>query len=136
MSRPRALLGIFSGAILVGSAAAHSLLGWPAMREQLVKAGAPRDLIVGLSIGWNFGGMAMLLFGMLALWLFGAALRGQLVWARPLMLIGVVYAAFGAWALTVGDRNPFFLIFIVPGLLMAIAAWEGPSSKRPIGGRR
>ena len=136
MSRSRAFLGIFSGAILVGSAAAHSLLGWPAMREQLVRAGAPRDLVVGLSIGWNFGGMAMLLFGMLALWLFGAALRGQLVWARPLALIGIIYAAFGIWALSVGDRNPFFLIFIVPGVLMAIAAWEGPSSKRPIGGRR
>lgn len=95
------------------------------MRAQLTSAGASPDLIAGLSVGWNFGGVAILLFGVLALWLFGKALRGRPVSLEPLVLVGLVYAAFGVWALTVGGMNPFFLIFIVPGLLLAGAAW-GP----------
>ena len=124
MSRLRALLGVLCGVILVGSAAAHSLLGWPALRGQLERAGAPADLVTGLSIGWHFAGMAILLFGVLALWQFGAALKGRVVSLRPLVLVGVAYAAFGVWALVVGQMNPFFLmVFVVPGILLAIAAW-------------
>ena len=126
MSRLRALLGVLCGVILVGSAAAHSLLGWPAMRAGLRSAGAAPDLVTGLSIGWHFAGLAILLFGVLALWQFGAALRGHAVSLRPLVLVGVAYAAFGVWALVVGQMNPFFLmVFVVPGVLLAIAAWEG-----------
>src|SRR5689334_13673597 len=125
MSRLRASLGILCGIVLVASAGAHSLLGWPAMRAQLATAGAPRDLVTGLSIGWHFAGLAILLFGVLALWLFAESLRGRPVSLRPLVLVGVAYAAFGVWALAVGDMNPFFLIFVVPGLLLAVAAWGG-----------
>lgn len=127
MSRFRAYLGLACGVILVASAAAHSLLGWPAMRAALTSAKVAPDLITGLSVGWNFGGVAILLFGVLALWQFGAALRGHPVSLQPLVLVGVAYAAFGAWALAVGDMNPFFLIFVVPGILLAIAAWGTPA---------
>jgi hypothetical protein len=132
MSRLRALLGVLCGVILVGSAAAHSLLGWPAMRGQLERAGAAPDLVTGLSIGWNFAGLAILLFGILALWQFGAALRGRAVSLQPLALVGVAYAAFGVWALVVARMNPFFLmVFVVPGILLAIAAWEGRPGPTP-----
>jgi len=135
MSRLRALLGVLCGVILVGSAAAHSLLGWPALRGQLERGGAAPDLVTGLSIGWHFAGMAILLFGILALWQFGAMLKGHAVSLRPLVLVGAAYAAFGVWALVVGQMNPFFLIvFVVPGILLAIAAWDGrpASATRPI----
>jgi hypothetical protein len=28
------------------------------------------------------------------------------------------------WALKVSDLNPFFLVFIVPGLMLAAASWR------------
>jgi len=36
-------------------------------------------------------------------------------------LIATLYVAFGAWALASG-MDPFFLIFIVPGLILFAAA--------------
>jgi hypothetical protein len=125
MRRPHAILGILTGVILLASAAMHSFMGWPALRASLTSAGVAPDLIAGLGIGWNFGGTCMTLFGVLALWLFGAALRGRPVSLRPLVLIGIAYAAFGVGALVAGDMNPFFLIFIVPGIMLAAAAWGG-----------
>lgn len=125
MRRLHPILGLLTGVVLLASAAMHSLMGWPALRASLTSAGVAPDLIAGLGIGWNFGGVCMTLFGVLALWQFGAALRGRPASLRPLVLIGVAYAAFGVGALLVGDMNPFFLIFIVPGIMLATAAWGG-----------
>ena len=44
--------------------------------------------------------------------------------AMPAFATGVLYVVFGAWALAVSDVNPFFAIFIVPGVLLLIAAWR------------
>ena len=40
----------------------------------------------------------------------------------PPAVIGVAYLALGAWALLAIELNPFFLVFIVPGLLLVVAA--------------
>jgi len=41
--------------------------------------------------------------------------------------IAAGYLGFGAWALLASDLNPFFLVFIVPGVLLALSA-IGPRS--------
>ena len=47
------------------------------------------------------------------------------------VLVGLAYAAFGVWALAISGMNPFFLIFVVPGILLAIAAWgRAPAATR------
>jgi hypothetical protein len=38
-------------------------------------------------------------------------------------LTGLVYLAFGLWALAVSRFDPFFFIFIVPGLTLVAVAW-------------
>ena len=126
MSRVRTLLGFASGAILVLSSAAHSLLGWPQIAAALAKTNAPPDLVRGLAIGWHFGGVSMLLFGILVILLFAEARKGRPVSLRPALLIGGAYAVFGIGALAVSGVDPFFLVFIVPGLLLVAAALLRP----------
>lgn len=124
MWRGRLVLGLIAGVLLLASSAAHSLLGWPQFRQALAETHAPADLIVGLSLGWHFAGVAMLVFGLLVVLLFAEALKRRPVSLRPALLIGVGYLAFGAWALTVSNLDPFYLVFVVPGVLLMLAAWR------------
>ena len=123
MSRPRIALGIFVGALIVASSIAHSLLGWREFGARLVATQAPADLITGLKIGWHFAGVAMFTFGTVVIWTFENYLRGRPVSLRPAQIIGLVYLAFGLWALAVSRFDPFFFIFIVPGLTLVAVAW-------------
>ena len=131
MTRLRAILGIIAGVLMLLSAAAHSLLGWKALSAELAKTNAPADLVQGLAAGWHWGGAAMVGFGGIVLWLFARGLRGLPVDVTPARIISVLYLVFGAGAIaTTGD--PFFMVFIVPGLLLAIASFgrggaAGPS---------
>jgi hypothetical protein len=123
MSRPRISLGVFVGAIIVASSAAHSLLGWPQLSGRLVATQAPTDLITGLKIGWHFAGLAMFAFGAIVIWTFHNYLMSRAVSLRPAQIIGLVYLAFGLWALAVSRFDPYFFIFIVPGLTLVAVAW-------------
>jgi len=121
MRKLRAVLGLVAGIIMVLSSAAHSLLGWKQFQSALGSLQAPPDLVLGLAIGWYFGGVAILTFGCIAIAVFASALRGRPVSFLPTALIALAYTAFGLWALVV-SKDPFFLIFIVPGLLLAFAS--------------
>lgn len=122
MSRLRIIMGFVAGAILVASSGAHAFLGWPAVRIQLLKAHVPIDLLGGMLVVWQFGGVAMLTFGVIVLWLFTNLINGRVVSLRPALLIGIAYVAFGVWALAIGGLSPFFLLFLIPGLLLVGAA--------------
>ena len=122
MQRGRLVLGLIAGVVILASSAAHSLFGWPQLRRALTEADTPADLIVGLSIGWHFAGLAMLVFGALAVMLFSDALRRRPVSLRPVVLIGIAYLAFATWALTVSNLDPFFLTFLLPGALLLVGS--------------
>jgi hypothetical protein len=123
MSRPRIALGIFVGAILVASSAAHSVLGWREFGARLAETQAAPDLITGLKIGWHFAGLSMFTFGAVVIWTFHNYLMRRPVSLRPAQIIGLAYLAFGLWALAVSRFDPFFFIFIVPGLTLVAVAW-------------
>ena len=106
---------------MVLSSAAHSLLGWKQFQTALEGLQAPPDLIRGLAIGWYFGGVAIFTFGCVAIAVFASVLRGRPVSLLPTALIAIAYTLFGIGALAV-SKNPFFLIFIVPGLMLAFAS--------------
>lgn len=133
MTRVRIVLGLIAGAILVLSSAAHSILGWKSLQARLVAAQAPPDLIQGLAIGWHFAGAAMLAFGLIVISLFARRLRGQAVSPLPALIIAILYVVSGVLSLVI-TANPFFFIFIVPGLMLALAAW--PSAPPPQQRRR
>ena len=120
------VLGLVAGVLLVASSALHSLLGWPPFRDGLIRAEVPADLIVGLSLGWHFAGVSMLVYGLLMILLFWDALKQRPVSLRPARLIAGGYLVFGVWALTVTNLDPFPLVFILPGLMLLVAAWGQP----------
>jgi hypothetical protein len=123
------MLGLIAGFMLVASSAAHSILGWPQLRAALVETHAPDDLVAGLAIGWHFAGAAMLTFGCIVLWLYIGALRRRVVSYLPAFFIALLYLAFGAWSYVASGRNPYFFVFLVPGVLLGAASW--PSRHRP-----
>jgi hypothetical protein len=124
MTRLRIAVGLLAGVLLILSSAAHVLLGWKQLGIALAAAHTAPDLITALSIGWHFAGAAMLAFGCIVLVTFFDAMRRRPVSFRPVGFIALVYLLFGLWALKVSDLNPFFLVFIVPGLMLAAASWR------------
>ena len=121
---PRIILGFTAAALLVASAAAHSLLGWPAQRAALDVAHARPDLVSGLAMGWHFAGLAMLVFGLLTLRTFAERFRRRPVALWPVQLVAAGYVVFGAAAVALSGGELFFIVaFLMPGLLLGIAAW-------------
>jgi hypothetical protein len=115
-------LGIVAGVILILSAFAHSVLGWRAMNERLAQTNAPADLVQGLQVGWMFGGPVMIVFGILAIVTFVKRFRGERASTLAPILIAISYLGFAAWAAVITGGDPFFLIFVIPAVLLAIAS--------------
>jgi hypothetical protein len=123
MKRPRLILGIVAGVMLLASSVAHTFLGWKSLAERLAKTNAPPDLVAGLHIGWAFGGAAMVILGFIAVTTFVDRLRGGKAPLSHVIAIAVVYMAFGAYAISASGGDLFFLgVFVVPGALLGIAA--------------
>lgn len=122
MTTARAIAGFLAASIILLSSVAHSVLGWPAMRAQLAGTTAPAHLVLGLGVGWVFGGACMLAFGAIVLWAFVRVWQGSAVALAPLRIIGVVYLLFGVGALWVSGGQPFYAVFVVPALLLLFAS--------------
>jgi hypothetical protein len=118
---PRALAAV-AAVILILSSGAHSFMGWPGLRTELAAANAPDALVDGLAMGWHFAGMTMLVLGILVLWLLVAARSGAPSIRVPLLVIGVAYVLFGIKCAMLVGLDPFPLIFLVPGVLLSVAA--------------
>jgi len=123
MKRTRIALGLAVGALLVASGLGHCLLGWRQLGAELAVVKVPPDLRQALAIGWSFGGVAMITFGCIVLMLFAGLARGRAVSLRPAQVIALAYVLFGTCAFVAAGFAPFFLVFIVPGLLLAFASW-------------
>ena len=120
MTRVRSILGIVSGVMMILSAFAHGIPGWQMMGARLAATNAPADLQTGFKIGWIWGAPPMFIFGVICVTTFLARLRGKPVSLLVPALIAITYIGFGVWAL-LESGDPFFLIFIVPGVLLAVA---------------
>jgi hypothetical protein len=120
--KTKAVLGLIAGAILILSAGAHSILGWKAMNEQLAQTNAPPDLVQGLQVGWIFGGVVMVVLGVLCINTFSKRFRGQPASTFAPAMISIAYLAFSAWAAVVTGGDPFFVVFVIPAVLLALAS--------------
>lgn len=120
--KTKSILGLVAGAFLILSAGAHSILGWKAMSEQLAQTNAPPDLVQGLRMGWLFGGPVMIVFGILCITTFLTRFRGEAASTFAPALIATAYLAFAAFAAIATSGDPFFILFLVPGVLLAIAS--------------
>lgn len=128
-SRVRVVIGLVGSVLMLVSSIPHAVLGWPAQRQVLEQSHVPADTVLGLSIGWYFGGLAIAVFGLIASLSFVQVLRGRAPHMRATTIIGVAYATFGAWAWW-ETRQSFALLFIVPGLLV-LAGSLGRGAEAP-----
>ena len=122
MSRFRSIVGLLAGAMMILSSAAHSALGWKQLSAALAESQAPADLIGSLRLGWHLAGVAMLAFGIILVATFAGRLRGAAAPMMPAIVIGATYLLFGAWALLASAFDPFFFVFVVPGILTLVAS--------------
>jgi hypothetical protein len=125
MNRWRSILGLIAAFLLILSSAAHSILGWKELSTQLAATNAPGDLVLGLRLGWQFGGVVMLALGLMLGLLFLKRFRGSDTPTFPALIVGLAYLAFGGWALVVSRFDLFFLVFIIPGVLFVVASVGG-----------
>jgi len=115
-------IGLIAAALLLVSAGAHTILGWRSMSERLARTNAPPDLVQGLQIGWTFGGPVMVVFALICFSVFWKRFRGERVSAFAPTLIATAYIGFAAWAAFITGGDPFFMLFLVPGVLIAVAS--------------
>ena len=121
MARVRVILGFAAGVIMILSSVVHSVVGWGQLHAELEATHAPAGLTLGLLAIWQFAGGAMLALGCIVLACF-ARRGGSRSDPLAVRIIALLYVAFGLWALAISHFDPFFLVFIVPGALLAIAA--------------
>ncbi len=125
--KARAILGFLAALLLVASAFAHALVGWPPFQSVLQEAGVDADVTAALEVGWYFGSLAMLAFGGIVFLAAARAIRGERVANSSLWIIGSAYTLYGAVVYVARDFNPHFLLFVVTGLLVAaVAALKPP----------
>lgn len=120
--KTRNVVGLIASVIIILSSFAHIFGGWPAISKQLAATNAPADLVLGLKIGWIFGGVAILTFGLICGAIFRHRMRGEGVPILMARMIGIVYVLFGLYALVTSGFDPFFAIFLVPGAMLVFAA--------------
>jgi hypothetical protein len=119
MNRILLYFSLAGGVLLTLSALAHST-GWSAQFAGAVtEAGLAPDLVAGLQVGWYFGSFCMAGFGLVASFLAWRGIRGQQVDRVSASIIGGTLVIFGLWAMFFRDFNPFFFVFILPGMFIA-----------------
>ena len=121
----RNIVVIVAGLLMLLASLAHGLLGWPAVRAELVHEHANPDLISGLAAGWLWGSACMLTSGAIVTISGIQMRRGNNSGALAVRAIAVCFLAFGLLAFVLEGFDPHFLIFVVLGLLAA-ASFFGP----------
>ena len=126
MNKVFSVIGLIAGLLMILSSVAHSFFGWQAIRMELVAAHVSGDLLLGVQLGWQFGGAAILTFGVIVVAIFWKSLQGRSTSTFPAAVIGLVYIGFGLWAFFVTSFDPFYMVFIIPGL-MSLGSAAGSS---------
>jgi hypothetical protein len=118
-SRLRAMVLLLAGLLLSAGSAVHAFLAWPHLRGDLVRDHASPGLVGALSLGWHFGSVAMLAFGLVVLSAGIAVWRGDRVSTSPLWIIAVACIAFGLAGFSLYGHSPHLLGFALLGALVA-----------------
>jgi hypothetical protein len=115
-----AILGIGTALLILASACAHALLGWPAIEESFRGASVDSGLLAALAIGWYFGSASMAAFSLVVGLQAVNRLRKVPVSTGSLWPIAAMYVLFGSIAMVARNLNPHFILFVVTGLLVGL----------------
>jgi hypothetical protein len=122
MRHIRPALGILASVVMIASAVLHSVWGWPGLLVSVSNYSISPLVLTGLQVPWHLAGVGMFGFGAVSLAHYGSLAFGGRRDAWPVRIIGALYAGFGLWALATVARDPFFLTFVIPGLVVSLCA--------------
>ena len=117
----RNIVIIAAGILMMLASFAHGLLGWPALRAELLSEHAKPNLIEGLAAGWLWGSACMLTFGAIVTISGVQMRRGNRSGVVAVRAIALCFLAFGLLAFVLEGFEPHFLIFVLLGLLAAVS---------------
>lgn len=114
-----AIFGFFIAMLILASALAHALLGWPSIRSALATTSIDADLLGALAVGWYFGSASMLAFSFIVAIQALRRFKGASLDIGTLSSIAAVYILFGTAALIVRSFNLHLLLFVITGIFVA-----------------
>lgn len=135
MERVRSSAGLVAGLFIVWCSVLHTL-GWRTLALKLEHANVSDTLKFDVALIWHFGGAAILVFGLLMVTLFAMRIRGRNVSMAPVLVVAAFYVAFGSYAISVKGASPFLFAFLMPGMVLLLAAPRASSRRSaypPIG---
>jgi hypothetical protein len=98
----------------------HGFLGVKPVRDALATVTLPADIMRVLWIVWYWVSGTMVVFGVLLFWAWPALKAGSSSRSAPPIIIGVLYVIAGAVCYTYTGRDPFWLLFLVQGILLLV----------------
>ncbi|MBX7165743.1 MAG: hypothetical protein K1X74_05290 [Pirellulales bacterium] len=123
MHKAPSIAALLGGILVLVSSLGHSLAGGPEILGQLAASKVDPELIAGIAAGWHFGGVCLAAFGLIVITASIAQLRGRQQSPAPFIIVGLALGLFGAGAFVYRNYQPFFLGFIVAGLICALGAF-------------
>lgn len=116
------ILVLLVGCVFILSCGAHGFLGWKMVRQALVDAGTPIDVVDTVRLGWHFGSVSMAAFGIIVLHTW-SGMRGRPWPVPPGIVIACTYILFGLIAAIVSLSLHFVFLFVTPGILLLVGLW-------------
>lgn len=123
MSALKLTAGLVAALLMILSGLAHSTIGWREVNRTLRGTNIPLAVRDGLAVPWHFTGLSMAAFGLIvAVVLWRARSGGSGVSTAVLLIVGGVWLLVGAVGMLTIKVDATFLLFLVPGFLVLIAA--------------
>jgi hypothetical protein len=106
----------------------HGFLGVRPVRAAVAASPLAPDIVHVLWIVWYFVSGSMLAFGAILLWAWPALRRGTSNRSGPVMIVGALYTITGIAAYAYSGHDPFWLMFLVQGVIVigATMALQSP----------
>jgi len=101
----------------------HGFLGVKPVRAALAAVALPPDILRVLWIVWYCTSLSMVAFGALLFWAWPALKAGSRSRSAVPLIIGTLYAIEGIACFVYTGGHPFWLLFLVQGVLILGSTW-------------
>src|SRR5215467_14129062 len=95
----------------------HGFVGVIPIREAIEASSLTPDVTRPIWIVWYGTSLSMIAYGLLLFWAWPALRSASSSRSMPALIVGGFYALVGVGAYVYSERDPFWLMFIVLGLL-------------------
>jgi len=96
----------------------HGFVGVVPIREAVAASNLDAHAVRVIWIVWYFVSGAMLAFGLLLFWVWAELRSGSARRSGAALVVGAFYLLFGAAAYVYSGREPFWLLFVIQGLIV------------------